>query len=82
MDGHRHMSDVSIARLMAQCCYSIVIVISVADVYDFGQNMAGQVTLTVHDCPEGTVIVMRHGEILYPNGSVHNHYLPGASLEQ
>lgn len=49
-------------------------------VYDFGQNMAGTVTLNVPDCPVGTVITLLHGEILYPNGSVHNHYLPGAPM--
>jgi alpha-L-rhamnosidase len=49
-------------------------------VYDFAQNMAGQATLTVNDCPAGTVILLRHAEILFPNGSVHNHYLPEAPM--
>lgn len=46
-------------------------------VFDFGQNMAGQVTLHLNDidCPQGTVIKMKHAEILYPNGTVHNTYL-------
>ena len=49
-------------------------------VYNFVQNMAAQVTLRVDDCPAGTVIKMSHSEILYPNGSVHNHYMPGAAM--
>lgn len=43
-------------------------------VYDFGQNTANVVTLTVKNCPPGTVITLQHAEILYPNGSAHNHF--------
>jgi hypothetical protein len=50
-------------------------------VFDFAQNMAGFTTLTVDDCPAGTVITLQYGEILYPNGSVHNHYAPGAKMQ-
>lgn len=49
-------------------------------VFDFFQNMAAQVTLRVPDCDAGTVITMRHAEILYTNGSVHNHYAPDAKM--
>ena len=49
-------------------------------VYNFVQNMAAQITLRVSDCPAGTQIKMSHSEILYPNGSVHNHYEPGAHM--
>ena len=43
-------------------------------VYDFGQNTANVVTLTVKNCPPGTVITLQHAEILYANGSAHNHF--------
>jgi len=44
-------------------------------VADFGQNMAGIVTLQVpSDAEPGTVITLSHSEILYPNGSVHDVY--------
>lgn len=49
-------------------------------VYDFGQNMAGQTELYVEDCPVGTNITLLHAEILYPDGTVHNNYLPGAPM--
>lgn len=45
-----------------------------AYVADFGQNMAGQVTLRVKDCPAGTNISLQHTEILYPNGQAHNSF--------
>ena len=50
-------------------------------VFDFYQNMAGFITLKVNDCPPGTTIIMRHAEILYANGSIHNHYLPDAPMQ-
>ena len=40
--------------------------------YDFSQNQAGQLTLTVEDCPEGTVITMSQAEMVFANGSVNN----------
>eukprot|EP00040_Diaphanoeca_grandis_P042744 m.265853 g.265853 ORF g.265853 m.265853 type:complete len:1002 (+) comp64084_c0_seq1:339-3344(+) len=43
-------------------------------VHDFGQNMAGQVTIELRDCPVGTVISLQHAEILYPNGLVHDSF--------
>jgi alpha-L-rhamnosidase len=43
-------------------------------VYDFGQNGAVVATLSVQNCPPGTVITMQHAELLYPNGSAHNHF--------
>jgi alpha-L-rhamnosidase len=43
-------------------------------VFDFSQNMAGQVTLRVPNCPAGTIISMQHAEILYPNGLVHDSF--------
>jgi alpha-L-rhamnosidase len=43
-------------------------------VFDFGQNMAGQVTLRVASCPAGTVISMQHTEVLGRNGRVRNSF--------
>ena len=43
-------------------------------VYDFGQNMAGQVTLTVSDCPAGTVITVSQAEMIFLNGTINNIY--------
>lgn len=45
-------------------------------VYDFGQNMAGQVTLRVAShCAAGTVISLQHAEVLErPNGLVRNSF--------
>ena len=40
--------------------------------YDFAQNHAGQLTLTVTDCPAGTVISMSQAEMVFANGSVNN----------
>ena len=37
-----------------------------------GQNMAGQTTLSVTDCPAGTVITLQHAEVLFANGSVRD----------
>jgi alpha-L-rhamnosidase len=43
-------------------------------VVDFGQNMAGQVTLRINSCPRGRVISLQHTEILYPDGRAHNSF--------
>ena len=45
-------------------------------VVDFGQNMAGQVTLRLGPgrCPAGTVVSLFFAEILYPNGLVHDSF--------
>ena len=43
-------------------------------VVDFGQNMAGQVTLRLSSCPRGQVISLQHTEILYPDGRAHNSF--------
>ena len=44
-------------------------------VFDFGQNMAGQVTLRVVGCPAGTVISLQHAEVLEkPHGLVRNSF--------
>jgi alpha-L-rhamnosidase len=42
-------------------------------VFDFGQNMAGQTTLKVEDCPNGTEITLIHNEILNPDGTVNRN---------
>jgi alpha-L-rhamnosidase len=42
-------------------------------VFDFGQNMAGQTTLKVEDCPNGTVITLIHNEILNVDGTVNRN---------
>ena len=43
-------------------------------VFDFAQNMAGQVTLRVPSCPTGTVISMQHTEVLSHTGQVRNSF--------
>lgn len=43
-------------------------------VFDFAQNMAGQVTLRVPSCPPGTVISMQHTEVLSRSGQVRNSF--------
>eukprot|EP01079_Euglenida_sp_SAG-EU17-18_P004305 gene4305-783_t len=45
-------------------------------VFDFGQNMAGQATLTLPagSCPAGTVIAMQHAEILHKDGTVDDSF--------
>jgi alpha-L-rhamnosidase len=42
-------------------------------VYDFEQNMAGQTTLLVEDCPANTTITLIHNEILNPDGTVNRN---------
>ena len=37
------------------------------------QNMAGQTTLRVNDCPNGTVITLIHNEILNTDGTVNRN---------
>lgn len=49
-------------------------------VYHFPKNMAGVTRLKVHG-PEGTVVRLKHGEMLYPDGRVNQenidyHYRP------
>ena len=41
-------------------------------IFDFRQNMAAQVTLTVDNCPAGTNISLYHTEILFSNGLAHD----------
>lgn len=43
-------------------------------VFDFGQNMAGQVTLRVSQCPRGTLVSMMHTEILTADGHANNAF--------
>ena len=42
-------------------------------VFDFGQNMAGQTTLRVEDCPANTTITLIHNEILNVDGTVNRN---------
>ena len=42
-------------------------------VFDFGQNMAGQSTLRVEDCPANTTITLIHNEILNVDGTVNRN---------
>jgi len=42
-------------------------------VFDFQQNMAGQTTLQVTDCPANTTITLIHNEILNPDGTVNRN---------
>jgi alpha-L-rhamnosidase len=53
-------------------------------VVDFGQNIAGQVQLTIPPsvlaaAPAGSNITVRHAEVSWPNGSLHHMY--GANAE-
>ena len=43
---------------------------------DFGQNMAGQTTIAVEDCPAGTNITLFHNEILNADGTVNRNLAP------
>lgn len=49
-------------------------------VVDFGQNMAGQSTITVEDCPAGTNITIIHNEILNADGTVNRNLAPMVGL--
>ena len=51
-------------------------------VYDFAQNMAGQTELRVVDCAAGTVITMRHAEVLFANGTIHNMWAASVPMQQ
>ncbi|MCR4999622.1 MAG: glycoside hydrolase family 78 protein [Lachnospiraceae bacterium] len=44
-------------------------------VYDFGQNMAGVIRLHIRNAKEGQRIVVRHAEILNPDGSLNTSFL-------
>ncbi len=46
-------------------------------VYDFGQNIAGVVELRVRG-PRGARVVLRHAELLYPDGALNVENLRGA----
>lgn len=51
---------------------------STATVYDFGQNMAGIVTFHLTGTRDhgGSIVMVRHAELVFPNGSLWHHY-PG-----
>lgn len=46
-------------------------------VVDFGQNFAGHVRLTA-DGPAGTIVRIRHAEVLNPDGTIYTENLRGA----
>lgn len=46
--------------------------------FDLGQNMVGVVRLNI-DEPAGTVITIRHGEMLNPDGTIYTENLRGAA---
>ena len=48
-------------------------------VFDFLQNAAGQTTLNLSGCVEGTVVTVTHGELLKDDGSVFNQFAPHAT---
>jgi alpha-L-rhamnosidase len=51
-------------------------------VFDVGQNMAGQTTLRIEGgCPAGTVVTLKHAEILDETGHIHNNYLPKVPMQ-
>ena len=43
-------------------------------VFDFGQTLSGFARLRLAGAAPGATIVMRYAELLWPNGSTHNHY--------
>lgn len=43
-------------------------------VFAFAQTMSGLTRLRLAGAAPGTVIVMRHAELLFPSGLIHNHY--------
>jgi len=47
-------------------------------IFDLGQNMVGVVRLKVRNAPSGTKIVLRYGEVLEPDGTLHTANLRGA----
>src|SRR5690606_17406672 len=46
-------------------------------VFDFGQNFSGWCRLKV-SAPAGTVVTLRHAELLYPDGTVNQENLRAA----
>ncbi len=46
-------------------------------IFDLGQNMVGRPRITAH-APEGTVMTVRHGEMLNPGGTLYVENLRGA----
>ena len=47
-------------------------------IFDLGQNMVGVVRLKVRNAQSGTKIVLRYGEVLEPDGTLHTANLRGA----
>lgn len=47
-------------------------------IFDLGQNMVGVVRLRVRNAASGTQIVLRYGEVLEPDGTLHTANLRGA----
>ena len=47
-------------------------------IFDLGQNMVGVVRLKVRNASPGTKIVLRYGEVLEPDGTLHTANLRGA----
>jgi len=47
-------------------------------IFDFGQNMVGWCNVKV-DGPKGIVITLRHGEMLYPDGTLYTDNLNSAT---
>ncbi|MGQ9462412.1 MAG: family 78 glycoside hydrolase catalytic domain [Candidatus Fervidibacter sp.] len=47
-------------------------------IFDLGQNMVGVVRLKVRNAQLGTKIVLRYGEVLEPDGTLHTANLRGA----
>lgn len=48
-------------------------------IFDFGQNFAGWVRLTV-EAPAGTIVILRFAEILQPDGSLYTENLRAARV--
>lgn len=44
-------------------------------IVDFGQNISGRVSLELPELPPGTIVHLRHGEALHPDGSLYTENL-------
>ena len=50
------------------------------NIFDFGQNLVGWLRMTVRDLPAGTEVLMRHAEILGPDGALFTEPLRTARV--
>ncbi|MBO4492166.1 MAG: family 78 glycoside hydrolase catalytic domain [Lentisphaeria bacterium] len=63
-----------------RCCAVLKPVSVTGTIVDFGQNLTGRERLRFH-APLGTKVVIRHAEMLNPDGSLYTENLRGAKAE-